>query len=522
MSLINKNECERDSSSASASDDDDYDDNVEEENVFGEQEEEINILEQVQGLFSTDVFSNVIEMFRTYQSKFDLIEFLKKHNIHSQYDYIRLINYIRHEKPSIDDLKQLKPSKSPPWSDDKYFETVIENDPALQFDIEEDLNQLGDLAISSTDDQENNQLKKANERIRQLEEMVDTLKSMTSRLLDDQSTGATTTTSKAQTKDDIQDNGYFATYNHYDIHKDMLQDTVRTESYLQSIKENVDIFRNKIVLDVGCGTGILSMACVKYGHAKMVIAVDMSDMIYDAMAIAKENNIDESKIVFIHGRIEDVTLPVDKVDIIISEWMGYFLLFECMLESIIFARDKYLDKENGFILPDDFSIHLSGFHSEKLYHEHVGYWSDVYGFEMNTITKNILADGHVMIVPAEDIITSDCCIKNLDVYTCSNEDLSFTYPFTIQVLKSGSISGFICHFDVNFAKNLIQKVHFSTSARATPTHWKQTVFYLPRLYSVQEGEDIHGKILCQRHPHEKRGLIIHLHVFDSKFKFYLE
>jgi hypothetical protein len=36
------------------------------------------------------------------------------------------------------------------------------------------------------------------------------------------------------------------------------------------------------------------------------------------------------------------------------------------------------------------------------------------------------------------------------------------------------------------------------------------------------GEEIHGKILCQRHPHEKRGLIIHLHVFDSKFKFYLE
>lgn len=40
-------------------------------------------------------------------------------------------------------------------------------------------------------------------------------------------------------------------------------------------------------MDVGCGTGILSMACIKYGHAKMVIAVDMSDMIYDAMAIAK-------------------------------------------------------------------------------------------------------------------------------------------------------------------------------------------------------------------------------------------
>lgn len=91
--------------------------------------------------------------------------------------------------------------------------------------------------------------------------------------------------------------------------------------------------------------------------------------------------------------------------------LGYFLLFECMLESIIYARNTYLDKENGLVLPDDFSIHMSGFHSDRLYHEHIGYWSNVYGFEMNIIAKNILSDGHVMIVPADDIITSDCCIK---------------------------------------------------------------------------------------------------------------
>ena len=67
----------------------------------------------------------------------------------------------------------------------------------------------------------------------------------------------------------------------------LFEDTTRTESYLQAIKNNQEIFRDKIVLDVGCGTGILSMAAIKYGHAKLVIAVDMSDMIYDAMAIAK-------------------------------------------------------------------------------------------------------------------------------------------------------------------------------------------------------------------------------------------
>jgi hypothetical protein len=31
-----------------------------------------------------------------------------------------------------------------------------------------------------------------------------------------------------------------------------------------------------------------------------------------------------------------------QVDIIVSEWMGYFLFYESMLDSVIFARDKYL------------------------------------------------------------------------------------------------------------------------------------------------------------------------------------
>lgn len=53
----------------------------------------------------------------------------------------------------------------------------------------------------------------------------------------------------------------------------------------------------------------------------------------------------DSVVTLIKGRVEDVDLPVDKVDIIISEWMGYFLLFESMLDSVLYARDKYLQPD---------------------------------------------------------------------------------------------------------------------------------------------------------------------------------
>lgn len=87
MSSINNNEYRED----------DCLNQSDEENSNDEQEEEINVLEQVQGLFSPDIYPNVVEMFRTYQSQFDIIQFLSTHQIVSQYDYIRLINYIRRE-----------------------------------------------------------------------------------------------------------------------------------------------------------------------------------------------------------------------------------------------------------------------------------------------------------------------------------------------------------------------------------------------------------------------------------------
>jgi protein arginine N-methyltransferase 3 len=125
-----------------------------------------------------------------------------------------------------------------------------------------------------------------------------------------------------------------------DIHEIMLKDTVRTDAYRDFVYNNKHLFKDKVVLDVGCGTGVLSMFCAKAG-AKKVISVDNSAIIDKARANVFENKLD-GVITLLHGKIEEVTLPVKQVDIIISEWMGYCLLYEAMLDSVLYARDKYL------------------------------------------------------------------------------------------------------------------------------------------------------------------------------------
>lgn len=54
----------------------------------------------------------------------------------------------------------------------------------------------------------------------------------------------------------------------------MLKDSVRTRTYQNVIYQNKFLIKDKVVLDVGAGTGILSLFCAKAGAAH-VYAVSM-------------------------------------------------------------------------------------------------------------------------------------------------------------------------------------------------------------------------------------------------------
>ena len=226
---------------------------------------------------------------------------------------------------------------------------------------------------------------------------------------------------------------YFDSYAHFGIHEEMLKDSVRTVTYKNAILHNKHLFRDKVVLDVGCGTGILSMFAAKAG-AKMVIGVDYSAIVEQAKEIVKENKMDDI-ITIVSGKVEEVNLPVPEVDIIISEWMGYCLYYESMLDTVLFARDKWL-AEGGLVFPDRATLYVCAIEDRYYKEERFDFWDDVYGFNMSRIKSLSLAEPLVAYVDRNAVVTNNCLLKEFDIQNGKKEDIPFSSPFHLQIKRN--------------------------------------------------------------------------------------
>jgi protein arginine N-methyltransferase 1 len=89
--------------------------------------------------------------------------------------------------------------------------------------------------------------------------------------------------------------------------------------------------------------------------------------------------------------MEEISLPVEKVDIIVSDWMSSFLLYESMLDSVLWARDKYL-VEGGKMLPDRAQIYIAAIDDEPEKRRRSIFWKNQYDIDMSIMTNVVLKE----------------------------------------------------------------------------------------------------------------------------------
>lgn len=299
----------------------------------------------------------------------------------------------------------------------------------------------------------------------------------------------------------------------------MLTDRPRQEAYREAILSNRSLFAGKTVLDVGAGSGILSIFCAQAGASK-VYAIEASKIAELAREMVKENGFDN--IIEVHQtKIEDFQLNGDdqrQVDIIVSEWMGFYLLHEGMLDSVLVARDKFL-KPNGEMFPQNASIYVAPCAVPSLFDA----WNLHDGVKMQSFGAALRAQKslkpEIMVVPAEHLLHEGTVMAWFDLNEVTLDDLNeFVFNEVIVVQQSGRYQGICLWFDVTFPTNDDgDSVTLSTSPAAAPTHWKQTVILLPDQYQecVEPNEPVAFNLLMKRNQDNQRQYKLEVTILDS-------
>jgi type I protein arginine methyltransferase len=322
--------------------------------------------------------------------------------------------------------------------------------------------------------------------------------------------------------------------------KQMLADHHRMAAYHSAILGNQEVFRDKVVLDIGTGSGILAVWAAQAG-ARKVYAIEYTDMAKHAEKVMKANGVDHI-VTVIQAAVEDVVLPMEAdgleveadgtelcVDIVISEWMGYFLLRESMLDSVIRARDRFLKRSTGLMFPSHTTMFLAPISDEEErkasaneYASAMSDWHDfrqttsqVYGVDMEVLEPDfereqkeyyLLSSRWAELRP-EIVLAEPAMIKHLDMTTCTLEDSkgipigdeSAKFDFEISGDEySGPVSGLAGWFTADFrsrtdsggldAPKLLHPSYLSTGPENDYTHWGQQTFHFLSSIPTFKGE----------------------------------
>lgn len=286
----------------------------------------------------------------------------------------------------------------------------------------------------------------------------------------------------------------------------MLQDHVRTGTYQNAITQNKANFKNKVVLDVGTGTGILAFFAIQAG-AKKVYAVEASNM-YDSAAKLVKHNKMEDRIIVLKGKVEEVDIP-EKVDVVISEPMGFLLVHERMLESYMAARDRFL-KPGGLMFPSVGTIFVAPFSDDTLYQEQlakVTWWQNTnfYGVDVSGLEGSAKNDHFSQpvvgyfdpaILLAETTATHTIDFGRDKVSTLNDIEI----PFSFLISRTAILHGIACWFDVSF-NGSTSIVRLSTAPHAPGTHWYQCRLLLQDPIAVNATQEVEGSLKLVANDH---------------------
>ncbi|XP_050528964.1 uncharacterized protein LOC126898708 [Daktulosphaira vitifoliae] len=332
-------------------------------------------------------------------------------------------------------------------------------------------------------------------------------------------------------------------YARYSQHECEVKDYVRTITYKNAIEQNVEKLQNSVVMVLRTGLGLLAMMCVKHGRARKVIALESSSCAEYAEQIIKDNGLNHVITVLRKkpSEINDLKdFGVQYVDAIVSDWMGDCVLGHGdQLEDLIIARDTFL-KPKGLLIPENVQLYAQAHDSRKHFQYNFSVWHNVYGFNMDAVTRANLFNGKrskkkgkkktknnkqpiIDFFDPYKVVSNACMLYEWDLHKCSLKDACGIHNLPLQLVFARKD---YCHllelfFVVDFPSTLsneiaslpsttIRKTYdpttsigFSTSSFSPKTRYRQCGLLLDQELIVEKGDTFKGFICIWREQRNK-------------------
>jgi SAM-dependent methyltransferase len=242
----------------------------------------------------------------------------------------------------------------------------------------------------------------------------------------------------------------------------MLADPHRMDAYERAIRALVR--PGDVVLDLGAGTGILALLAARAGAAR-VHAVESMPIARLAAELARENRLDDR--VTVHEADATRLDPVEPVDLVISDFLGCFLVDDDMIPAMA-AAGRWV-KPGGRFCPATVRLVVAPF-GDLAFAPIDDLADGFYGLTFHAAHRRAVATAYRADLPAGQMLAPPARFAEYVPPAPDAPDgpeLRFT-------LRAGRLRGVGGWFEADLAPGVVM-----TNAPGTETHWAQHFFPLP-------------------------------------------
>jgi SAM-dependent methyltransferase len=271
-----------------------------------------------------------------------------------------------------------------------------------------------------------------------------------------------------------------------DYHRELLADRTRTNAFREAIARTVR--PGDVVVDLGCGSGILSFFACEAGAAR-VYAIDQTHLADVASFLARHLGFGD-RITVLHGEAKTLELP-ERADVLLSETMGVLGLDEGIGEIVADARERFL-KPGARIVPQRVGVSIVPVELEHDYDRHVGFFGhEHYGLDLTPL--RLFASSSILFAHIRSNAYLDLPreVLSIDLYRDDAKNAAGSASFT--AARNGQLHGFGAFFNATLADG----IELSNRV-ARETSWSQALLPLEVPLQVHESDRIEVELQTDR------------------------